>query len=66
MTACMTIEAPHQPIVEAAKPVIPCPSQDFSNFFQVYADSSDIQRQYVLLPLQHATVEAGAEKAVIK
>jgi hypothetical protein len=46
-----------QQIAEATKASVACPSQDFSQFMQVFSDSADVQRQFTALPLEYGQVD---------
>ena len=59
MTACATTESA-QPIAEFTKVSIPCPSQDFREFLQVFTESADVQRQFTSLPLEHGLLDLSA------
>ena len=58
VTACASTESA-QPIAEAAKPSISCPSQEFSKFLQAFTDSADVQRQFTSLPIEYVLLDGG-------
>src|SRR5205823_1048031 len=59
MTACANHEIGSGNTV-VAEASVPCPSQDFRKFLQVFTESADVQRQFTSLPLEHGRVDVAA------